>query len=189
MAFTYILCPWEVPCSFHPGLSSVHPPGSLSDPHSHGKCSPNKNLGSPWCITRHLHTFYRCLSLGPCGQGRLGHGAAVKKPQTVVAQHNKDLFLTDDTWPTWTSAQKSAEARRAATTINVVGDQARGQRSGEAALPGVAQWLSASLQMKGSLVRFPVRVHARVVGQVPSRGHARGNHTWMVPSLSPFLSL
>ena len=49
-------------------------------------------------------------------------------------------------------------------------------------------WLSglgAGLQTKRSLVRFPVRAHAWVVNQVPSRGHdARGNHTLMFLSLS-----
>ena len=45
--------------------------------------------------------------------------------------------------------------------------------------------LSAGLQTKGSLDRFPVRAHAWVVGQVPSRGGARGNHTLMFLSL-PF---
>ena len=39
--------------------------------------------------------------------------------------------------------------------------------------------LSASLQTKGLPVRFPVRALARVAGQVPSWGHAGGNHTWM----------
>ena len=57
------------------------------------------------------------------------------------------------------------------------------------ALASVAQWLSASLQIKGSLVQFPVRAHAWVSGQVPSRGRMRGNHPLMFPSLSPsFLS-
>ena len=37
--------------------------------------------------------------------------------------------------------------------------------------------LSADLQTDGSLVRFPVRAHVWVVGQVPSRGCMRGNHT------------
>ena len=37
--------------------------------------------------------------------------------------------------------------------------------------------LSSGLQTKGSPVRFPVSAHARVAGQVPSRGHLRGNHT------------
>ena len=37
--------------------------------------------------------------------------------------------------------------------------------------------LSTGLHTKGSLVRFPVRAHAWVVGQVPSGGRARGNHT------------
>ena len=48
-------------------------------------------------------------------------------------------------------------------------------------------WLSGlnvGLQTKGSLVRFPVRAHAWVAGQVPSMGCARGNHTWMFLSLS-----
>ena len=38
-------------------------------------------------------------------------------------------------------------------------------------------WLSglnAGLQTKGSLVRFPVRAHTWVAGQVPSWEHARG---------------
>ena len=48
-------------------------------------------------------------------------------------------------------------------------------------------WLSgwsANLRAKGSLVRFPVRAHAWVADQVPSMGHARGNHTLMFLSLS-----
>ena len=44
--------------------------------------------------------------------------------------------------------------------------------------------LNASLQTKGSLVQFPVMAHAWVVGQVFSRGHARGNHTLMFLSFS-----
>ena len=44
--------------------------------------------------------------------------------------------------------------------------------------------LSAGLQTKGSLARFPVRAHAWVAGQVPSWGCARGNHTLMFLSLS-----
>ena len=44
--------------------------------------------------------------------------------------------------------------------------------------------LSSSLQTKGSLVRFPVRAHAWVASQVPSRGCMRGNHTLMFLSLS-----
>ena len=36
--------------------------------------------------------------------------------------------------------------------------------------------LSAGLQTKGSLVQFPVRAHAWVAGQVPSRGHKRQPH-------------
>ena len=51
-------------------------------------------------------------------------------------------------------------------------------------------WLSglrAGLWMKGLLVQFPVRTHDWVVGQVPSRGCARSNHTLMFLSL--FFSL
>ena len=44
--------------------------------------------------------------------------------------------------------------------------------------------LSAGLRTKGSLVRFPVRAHAFIPGQVPIRGCTRGNHTWMFLSLS-----
>ena len=43
--------------------------------------------------------------------------------------------------------------------------------------------LSAGLQTKGSLVQFPVRAQAWVVGEVPSRGCMRGNHTLMFLSL------
>ena len=54
-------------------------------------------------------------------------------------------------------------------------------------------WLSgfsASLQIKGLPVRFPVRAHVWVAGQVPSRGCMRGNHTLMFLFLSfSFLSL
>ena len=39
--------------------------------------------------------------------------------------------------------------------------------------------LSTNLRTKGSLVRFPVRARAWVMGQVPSRGYVRGNHTLM----------
>ena len=46
--------------------------------------------------------------------------------------------------------------------------------------------LSTVLWTKGSLVRFPVRAHAWVVGQVPGRGCSRGDHTLVFPpSLSP----
>ena len=46
--------------------------------------------------------------------------------------------------------------------------------------------LSARLPTKESLVQFPVRAQAWVVGQVPSTGCTRGNHTLMF--LSPFFS-
>ena len=49
--------------------------------------------------------------------------------------------------------------------------------------------MSTGLQTKGSQVQFPVRAHAWVVGQVPSRGSVRGNHTLMFPPLSPSLPL
>ena len=52
--------------------------------------------------------------------------------------------------------------------------------------------LSAHLQTKGSQFRFPVRAHAWVTGQVPSRGRTRGNHILMFLSLPfspPFPSL
>ena len=47
--------------------------------------------------------------------------------------------------------------------------------------------LSAGLRTKGPPVQFPVRAHAWVVGQVPTRGLTRGNHTLMF--LPPFPSL
>ena len=44
--------------------------------------------------------------------------------------------------------------------------------------------LSAGLRAKGSLIWLPVKAHAWVVGQVPSKGCVRGNHTLMFWSLS-----
>ena len=44
--------------------------------------------------------------------------------------------------------------------------------------------LSTILRTKRSPVWFPVGAHARVLGQVPSRGRVRGNHTWLFLSLS-----
>ena len=44
--------------------------------------------------------------------------------------------------------------------------------------------LSAGLQTTGSPIRFPVRAHAWVAGQAPSRGRTRGIHTLMFLSLS-----
>ena len=44
--------------------------------------------------------------------------------------------------------------------------------------------LSVGLWAKGSPGQFPVRAHAWVAGQVPSRGHSRGNHTLMCLSLT-----
>ena len=59
------------------------------------------------------------------------------------------------------------------------------------ALAGVSQWLNTGLQSKGSLVQFPVRAHAWVAGQVPSRGDTQGatTHWCFSPSLSPSLPL
>ena len=42
-------------------------------------------------------------------------------------------------------------------------------------IQALAGELSAGLQTKGSLVSFPVRPHAGVVGQVPSWWHVRDN--------------
>ena len=48
--------------------------------------------------------------------------------------------------------------------------------------------LSAGLRTKGLPVRFPVRAHTWVVGQVPSGEHTRGNHTLMFTYLPSLLS-
>ena len=50
--------------------------------------------------------------------------------------------------------------------------------------PGWCGSVSAHLRTKGSPVRFPVTAHAWVLGQVPSKGCLRGNHTLMFLSLS-----
>ena len=58
--------------------------------------------------------------------------------------------------------------------------------------PSWLVWLSglnASLQTQRSLVQFPVRAHAWVVGQVPSWGHERGNGSMFLNHTLMFLSL
>ena len=57
----------------------------------------------------------------------------------------------------------------------------------DGALAGVAQWIECHSVNLRVAIRFLVRAHAWVVGQVPSRGHMRGNHTLMFLSLSFFL--
>ena len=57
------------------------------------------------------------------------------------------------------------------------------------ALAGMAQWIEhrpANQRVAGSI---PSGGTLWVVGQVPSRGHVRGNHTLMFLSLSPSLPL
>ena len=53
----------------------------------------------------------------------------------------------------------------------------------------LSRGLSRGLRIKELLLPFPVRARAWVVGQVPSRGSMRGNHTLMFFSLSPSLPL
>ena len=52
------------------------------------------------------------------------------------------------------------------------------------ALAGVAQWIECKPVNQRATGSIPFRAHAWVVGQVPSRGHARGNHTLMFLSFS-----
>ena len=59
--------------------------------------------------------------------------------------------------------------------MGLTGLNLAGLKYGYLALAGVAHGLSTGLQTKGLPVRFPVRAHAWVVGQVPSRGRLRGN--------------
>ena len=47
--------------------------------------------------------------------------------------------------------------------------------------------LSTSLQAKGSLVRFPVRAHAWVAGQVPCGGVIRGRQSVYLSHMHPSL--
>ena len=51
------------------------------------------------------------------------------------------------------------------------------------ALADVAQQIEHGLITEGLLVQFPVGTCAWVVGQDPSEGHVRGNHTLMFLSL------
>ena len=47
------------------------------------------------------------------------------------------------------------------------------------ALASIAQWIESRLWTKGSLVQFPVRAHAWIVGQVSSGSHMGGNNILM----------
>ena len=51
-------------------------------------------------------------------------------------------------------------------------------------LAGVAQWNERRPANQRVAIRFPVRAHAWVAGQVPSKGRTRGNHTLMFLSVS-----
>ena len=53
---------------------------------------------------------------------------------------------------------------------------------------GVGRGLSAILRTERSLVQFPVRAHAWVVGKVPSWGGVRGNQPHIDVSLPLFFS-
>ena len=50
-------------------------------------------------------------------------------------------------------------------------------------LAGVAQRIERQPETQRVASSIPSRAHAWVVGQVPSRGHMRGNHTLMFLSL------
>ena len=55
-------------------------------------------------------------------------------------------------------------------------------------LAGMAQWIEHRPANQRVTGQFPVRAHAWVAGQGPSKGCARGNHTLMFLSLSFSLS-
>ena len=56
------------------------------------------------------------------------------------------------------------------------------KKSLQSTLAGEAQEIEH--RPENQRVRFPVRAHAWVAGQVPSRGHVRGSHTFIFLSLS-----
>ena len=68
--------------------------------------------------------------------------------------------------------------------INQSKQKGEKNKSKERAPAGGAQWIEHWPANQGSPVQFPVRAHAWVAGQVPSRGSTRGNHTLMFLSLS-----
>ena len=56
-------------------------------------------------------------------------------------------------------------------------------------LAGVAEWIECQTVNQRVKVWFPVRAHAWVAAQAPSRGCSRSNHTLLFLFLPPFLSL
>ena len=56
-------------------------------------------------------------------------------------------------------------------------------------LAGLAQWIECWTVKQKVTGLIPVRAHAWVAGQVPSRGCERSNHTLMFPFLSASLLL
>ena len=52
------------------------------------------------------------------------------------------------------------------------------------ALAGVAQWIECCPDNQRVASSVPSLAHAWVVGQVPSKGHVRGNHTLILLSIS-----
>ena len=73
--------------------------------------------------------------------------------------------------------------------IEFILDYKVGIKTVRQALVGMAQRTECRPLNQRSLVGFPVRVHAWVASQVPSRGSARGSHTLVFLSLSPALPL
>ena len=84
----------------------------------------------------------------------------------------------------------STSQKRRVSALNYNPKNLKQESSQKPWLVWLSGW-SASLQIKGWLVQFPVREHAWVMGQVPGWGLMRGNQS-MFPShvdvsLTPFL--
>ena len=80
----------------------------------------------------------------------------------------------------------STSQKRRVSALNYNPKNLKQESSQKPWLVWLSGW-SASLQIKGWLVQFPVREHAWVMGQVPSWGHVRGNQR--ISHTSVFLSL
>ena len=122
-----------------------------------------------------------CIEVSPsCSKkqgrcGRTGWGCAFQKGSLG------DSMTVHTDWPT--SDASKPLCSEVVFIFNFPWKSSTSQ-DGVSAVAGVDQWIGCALRTKGSLVRFPVKAHTCVMGQIPSGGHVRGTHTLMFLSLS-----
>ena len=130
----------------------------------------NAGASPDWCGSVHWASL--CKPKGHQFDSRSGHmpGSQVRFPVRACIEGNQSMFLL------YISVSHSLPSFPSPKINKILKKEMQ---------PWLV-WLSGlsrGLRTKGLQVPFPVRAHAWVSGQVPSRGHARGNPTLMFLSL------